>query len=119
VKRKKIPGQETMTLSLIQTTDIAAALGNSKRHGQLLIGFALETDHEAENAKKKLLSKNLDMIVLNSLQDAGAGFGYDTNKVTLIPAKSESIPLPLMSKQQTAVAIVEQIQTIYTYATTH
>ncbi|MBQ7192535.1 MAG: bifunctional phosphopantothenoylcysteine decarboxylase/phosphopantothenate--cysteine ligase CoaBC [Paludibacteraceae bacterium] len=109
VKMKKQQGQDTMTLTLTQTTDIAAALGRNKQPHQRLIGFALETDHEKENAQKKLLSKNLDWIVLNSLQDQGAGFGYDTNKVTLISAEGQTLTLPLMTKQEVAERIVEEV----------
>ncbi len=109
VKMKKQQGQDTMTLTLTQTTDIAAALGRNKQPHQRLIGFALETDHEKENAQKKLLSKNLDWIVLNSLQDQGAGFGYDTNKVTLISAEGQTLALPLMTKQEVAEKIVKEV----------
>lgn len=75
---------EGMMLELHPTQDIAAALGAMKRKGQLVAGFALETDHELDNARRKLESKNLDFIVLNSLRDKGAGFRGDTNKVTII-----------------------------------
>ncbi|MCH5168330.1 MAG: bifunctional phosphopantothenoylcysteine decarboxylase/phosphopantothenate--cysteine ligase CoaBC [Prevotellaceae bacterium] len=75
---------EGMVLELHPTQDIAAALGAMKRKGQLVAGFALETDHELDNARRKLESKNLDFIVLNSLRDKGAGFRGDTNKVTII-----------------------------------
>lgn len=108
-KIKKRPGETSMTLELHTTTDIAAALGKEKKDGQKLIGFALETHNEEANAEKKLLAKNLDFIVLNSLQDAGAGFGYDTNKVTLLYANGEKKNLPLMSKQEVASHIVNEI----------
>lgn len=75
---------------------------------QLLIGFALETSNELANAKGKLEAKNADMIVLNSLNDEGAGFGHDTNKITLISRNSEK-SLPLLSKKDAAEAIVENI----------
>ncbi len=74
----------TFTIELTKTVDIAATLGQQKRAGQIMVGFALETNNELENARKKLVSKNLDLIVLNSLRDAGAGFGHDTNKITVI-----------------------------------
>ncbi len=105
-KRKKVAGQTTMALQLTLTHDIAAELGRTKRPNQQLIGFALETEHEQDNALKKLRAKNLDMIVLNSLRDAGAGFGCDTNKVTLLRADGSRTDLPLMDKQEVAAAIL-------------
>ena len=108
-KIKKQPGQTSMTLEMTTTTDIAATLGQNKRSDQRLIGFALETHDEMHNAQRKLLSKNLDMIVLNSLQDAGAGFGTDTNKVTLLYADGTKKDLPLLSKQEVADYIIDQI----------
>ncbi|MBQ3658230.1 MAG: bifunctional phosphopantothenoylcysteine decarboxylase/phosphopantothenate--cysteine ligase CoaBC [Bacteroidales bacterium] len=75
---------EEMTIKLKPTKDIAKELGKIKRENQIFIGFALETDHEMQNAEKKLDSKNFDFIVLNSLKDKGAAFGYDTNKITII-----------------------------------
>jgi len=96
-------------LELVKTVDIAAALGRQKRNDQWLVGFALETEHEMANALKKLTAKNLDGIVLNSLRDPGAGFGHDTNQVTLINRYGEMIPLPLQSKQAVAEAILEWI----------
>jgi phosphopantothenoylcysteine decarboxylase/phosphopantothenate--cysteine ligase len=108
-KIKKQPGQTSMTLEMTTTTDIAATLGQNKRSDQRLIGFALETHDEMHNAQRKLQSKNLDMIVLNSLQDAGAGFGTETNKVTLIYADGTKKDLPLLSKQEVADYIIDQI----------
>ena len=108
-KIKKQPGQTSMTLEMTTTTDIAATLGQNKRSDQRLIGFALETHDEMHNAQRKLQSKNLDMIVLNSLQDAGAGFGTDTNKVTLLYADGTKKDLPLLSKQEVADYIIDQI----------
>jgi len=99
---------ETFELKLAKTTDILASLGKIKQTGQLLIGFALETTNELDNAKKKLQAKNADMIVLNSLRDEGAGFGHDTNKITLIDAAGEK-SLPLQSKGEAAEAIVNHI----------
>lgn len=72
------------TVNLVKNPDIAATLGAARRPGQILVGFALETDHELDNARQKLARKNLDMIVLNSLRDPGAGFGTDTNKITMV-----------------------------------
>ncbi len=98
-----------LTLPLARTTDILASLGKIKQPGQALIGFALETSNELENAKGKLAKKNADMIVLNSLNDEGAGFGHDTNKITLLTNNGAPVSLPLMSKTEAAVAIVDHI----------
>lgn len=108
-KIKKQPGQDGMVVELKTTTDIAATLGASKQAHQRLVGFALETHDEQANALRKLQSKNLDMIVLNSLQDQGAGFGVDTNKVTLLFANGTKKDLPLLLKQEVADVIVESI----------
>ncbi len=104
----KIKRKGDMTITLKPTEDIAAALGAIKRPDQRMVGFALETDHEADNAQGKLERKNLDFIVLNSLNDKGAGFGYDTNKVTLIDRKG-SQELPLQSKKNVAKAIIDRL----------
>jgi phosphopantothenoylcysteine decarboxylase/phosphopantothenate--cysteine ligase len=80
VKKK----EETLTLELVKNVDIAKAVGLMKRPGQFSVGFALETDNEMANAQAKLHSKNLDLVVLNSLQDEGAGFKHDTNKISII-----------------------------------
>lgn len=98
------------TLSLRKTKDIAYELGKVKG-SRKIVGFALETNDEQSNAEKKLASKNLDMIVLNSLRDKGAGFGCDTNKVTFIDA-SQREELPLMSKAEVAERIVDRIEKI-------
>ena len=108
-KIKKQAGQTEMTIELKTTTDIAATLGKNKRPGQKLIGFALETHDELANAERKMQAKNLDMIVLNSLQDKGAGFGVDTNKVTLLYANGTKKDLPLLLKQEVADIIVDNI----------
>ncbi len=112
-KIKKQPGQTTLTLTLQTTQDIAATLGQKKTDKQVLVGFALETNNELANAEHKMQSKNLDMIVLNSLQDAGAGFGVDTNKVTLLYPNGTQTPIPLSSKDQVADAIVAAIEQIH------
>lgn len=104
----KIKRKGNITLELKPTNDIAASLGAVKREGQRMVGFALETNDEFNNAQDKLKRKNLDFIVLNSLRDDGAGFGYDTNKVTLIDNK-ESITLPLQSKKSVAKAIIDKL----------
>lgn len=97
--KKKEP---SFTIELTKTVDIAATLGQQKRPGQWLMGFALETDNERENALKKLHSKNLDWIVLNSLRDAGAGFGHDTNKITVIDKAGRIHEFGLKSKDEVA-----------------
>jgi phosphopantothenoylcysteine decarboxylase / phosphopantothenate---cysteine ligase len=101
---------DTLEIVLERNKDILAHLGSIKKSHQLLIGFALETQNEKENAQKKLITKNADFIVLNSLRDAGAGFGGDTNKVSIIGKDGTEIELPLQSKIETAVAIVAHIQ---------
>ena len=107
-KIKKQPGQTGMSIDLTTTTDIAATLGKTKGD-RLLVGFALETHDEQANAERKLQTKNLDMIVLNSLQDKGAGFGVDTNKVTILCANGTKKDLPLLSKQEVANAIIDHL----------
>lgn len=102
-------GSDGMTLELVQNPDILATLGGMKKEGQRLIGFALETDHELENAQGKLQRKNLDFIVMNSLRDEGAGFGVDTNKVTIISRDGSHKESPLLSKQEIAKLIVEEV----------
>ncbi len=98
-----------LQLELTKTDDILSSLGKIKQPGQTLVGFALETNNELVNATAKLAAKNADMIVLNSLRDAGAGFGHDTNKVTLLTTSDDALELPLMTKTETANAIIEQI----------
>jgi phosphopantothenoylcysteine decarboxylase/phosphopantothenate--cysteine ligase len=108
-KIKKQPGQTNMTIEMSTTTDIAATLGKQKRKNQKLVGFALETHDEMQNAQRKLESKHLDMIVLNSLQDAGAGFGTDTNKVTFLYPNGDIKNLPLISKEEVADEIISNL----------
>jgi phosphopantothenoylcysteine decarboxylase/phosphopantothenate--cysteine ligase len=100
----------TLELRLERNKDILAHLGSIKKTEQILVGFALETNNEMENAQKKLAAKNADIIVLNSLQDAGAGFGGDTNKVSILHKNGTITELPLLSKEATAEAIIEQIE---------
>ncbi|MEI9918248.1 MAG: bifunctional phosphopantothenoylcysteine decarboxylase/phosphopantothenate--cysteine ligase CoaBC [Bacteroidota bacterium] len=102
-------GEGGLTLELTKTYDIAAELGKIKKAGQIMVGFALETQKEKENAEKKLASKNFDFIVLNSLQDAGAGFGHDTNKVTIIGRNHVVKEFSLKSKKEVAIDIVNSI----------
>lgn len=110
----KREGADVPVLQLVKNPDIAATLGAAKQPGQVLIGFALETDHEFSNAEAKLARKNLDAIVLNSLRDAGAGFGVDTNKVTIIAADGSSTPYPLKQKREVAADIANHIANIIT-----
>jgi len=105
VKRSK----EKLQINLEPNKDIAAELGRIKRENQVLIGFALETDNEVENAIKKINNKNLNFIVLNSLNDKGAGFGHDTNKISIIDNKLNRISYDLKTKKEVAVDIVEEL----------
>jgi phosphopantothenoylcysteine decarboxylase/phosphopantothenate--cysteine ligase len=100
---------EEMTITLTKTHDIAASLGKMKHNGQIIVGFALETEQEQANALKKLESKNFDLIVLNSLNDKGAGFGHDTNKITIIDRQQKAKTFDLKSKKEVANDIVEAI----------
>ena len=103
---------QSITLSLVQNKDIAQALGAKKRPGQVLVGFALETSEGVAHAKEKLVRKNLDMIALNMLDDNGAGFRHDTNKVTIIDSKGHIESFPLKSKKEVAVDIVTKLKTL-------
>lgn len=98
-----------MMLHLVPNKDIAASLGSMKQEGQVLVGFALETENETLYAEGKLKRKNLDFIVMNSLRDAGAGFRTDTNKITIIDSKGEVAAYPLKSKQEVAIDIVNKL----------
>ena len=98
---------EERVLRLKPNPDIAAELGRRKRTGQLLVGFALETNEEESNARAKMEKKNLDFIVLNSLRDAGAGFRCDTNKVTVIGREGSSVEIPCKPKAEVAADIVD------------
>ncbi len=106
-KIKKKDGN--LEISLERTTDIAAFLGEKKKTGQILVGFALETQNAMENAQSKLKRKNFDMIVLNSLADPGAGFKLNTNKVTIIHKSGDFQEFPLKSKNEVAEDIVNDI----------
>ncbi|MBD5300738.1 MAG: bifunctional phosphopantothenoylcysteine decarboxylase/phosphopantothenate--cysteine ligase CoaBC [Bacteroides sp.] len=99
-------------IELVKNPDIAATLGSKKHPGQTLVGFALETDHELDNAREKLARKNLDMIVLNSMRDKGAGFGTDTNKVSIFKADGSRQDFGLKSKREVAADIVDAILTL-------
>ena len=100
---------DVLTLELTKTHDIAASLGKLKHNGQMIVGFALETEQENANALKKLESKNFDLIVLNSLNDQGAGFGHDTNKITIIDRKQQQKSFALKNKKEVAKDIVNAI----------
>jgi phosphopantothenoylcysteine decarboxylase/phosphopantothenate--cysteine ligase len=100
---------DTFTVELTKTKDILKSLGEKKYNGQILVGFALETTNEREYALNKLKSKNADMIVLNSLNDEGAGFGYDTNKITIFEKSGKEISYDRKPKQQVAKDIVDRI----------
>ncbi|MDW7693609.1 bifunctional phosphopantothenoylcysteine decarboxylase/phosphopantothenate--cysteine ligase CoaBC [Flammeovirgaceae bacterium SG7u.111] len=97
-----------MNVVLKKTKDIAKELGKIKKEGQISVGFALETDNELENAKNKLATKNFDFIVLNSLQDKGAGFGHDTNRITIVETERE-VAFDLKSKAEVAADIANHI----------
>jgi len=109
-KIKKNPDNSVIHVSLKPTTDILAGLGKIKKKNQLLIGFALETDNEIENAYQKLFNKNLDLIILNSLKDKGAGFGTATNKITIIDKHKNITPFQLKSKSDVAADIANKIE---------
>lgn len=109
ISKEKIKKTDNLVLKLTKTQDILATLGKNKVDGQFLAGFALETENEKENALKKLNNKNLDMIVLNSLNDKGAGFGTDTNKVTMIFADKTEIVTETLPKRVIAEMIIDQI----------
>lgn len=98
-----------MTIELKPNPDIAAALGSIKQQGQLLVGFALETQNETQNALLKLRKKNLDMIVLNSLNEPGAGFQSETNKITIINKYNNSFNFELKTKAKVAIDIVDRM----------
>jgi phosphopantothenoylcysteine decarboxylase/phosphopantothenate--cysteine ligase len=100
---------DALTLELTKTHDIAAALGAQKRNGQFIVGFALETENEQANALKKLETKNFDFIVLNSLNDPGAGFGHDTNKITIIDRQQCIKAFDIKNKDAVALDIVNAI----------
>lgn len=101
---------ENMTIELVKTKDILKAAGEAKSSHQILVGFALETENEIENAKKKIVKKNLDFIVLNSLRLEGAGFQHDTNQITVIDKENKITNFELKSKQEVAVDIIHYIE---------
>lgn len=104
---------DSMHIEMRKNPDIAAQLGAIKRPNQRLIGFALETENESANAQKKILSKNLDFVVLNSLRDEGAGFQHDTNKIEIIYPSGESEQFGLKSKSEVAADIVRALTRLF------
>lgn len=108
---QKIKKKESMfSLEMTKTTDIAATLGAEKRVGQLMMGFALETENEQQNALGKLHRKNLDWIVLNSLRDSGAGFGHDTNKITVMDRDGQVQAFDLKTKEEVAEDLLNLVE---------
>jgi len=101
---------ESISIELVPTIDILAEIGNNKQEGEFIVGFALETSNEEENARAKLKRKNCDMIVLNSLQNIGAGFGGDTNQITIFHKDNNSSAFELKSKAAVAQDIIDTIQ---------
>ncbi len=101
-------GEDILKIDLVPNKDIAASLGKIKKSSQRLIGFALETNDEQTNALKKIIKKNLDYIVLNSLNDPGAGFKYDTNKISILNRNGEKKDYPLKSKRDAASDIIDE-----------
>lgn len=106
-KIKKAADQ--LVLKLRRTNDILAELGKNRQEHQTLVGFAMETENDLTNARRKLVEKNLDWIVLNNLNEDGAGFGTGTNRVTLLGKDGSSYPLPIMPKKQVARALLDHI----------
>lgn len=103
---------DTLRLELVKNPDIAASLGSKKLSGQLLVGFALETEDELANAQSKLEKKNFDLIVLNSLRDEGAGFNYDTNKITILGKNNKIRKFELKSKTAVAGDILDEVEAL-------
>jgi phosphopantothenoylcysteine decarboxylase/phosphopantothenate--cysteine ligase len=101
---------ETLTLELVKNVDIAATLGETKRPEQFAVGFALETTNELAHALDKLHRKNFDLVVLNSLRDAGAGFGHDTNKVSVLDRAGQVLTFELQAKTELARRLVALVQ---------
>ncbi len=99
-----------MTLHLKKNPDIALEFGKVKRADQISVGFALETNNELQHAREKLIKKNFDLIVLNSLREEGAGFRHDTNKITILDNKGKTFPFELKSKAAVAADILDVIE---------
>jgi phosphopantothenoylcysteine decarboxylase/phosphopantothenate--cysteine ligase len=109
VDHKIKKGEDALQIHLKPTVDIAAAMGKKKRQNQILVGFALESDEGSQEASRKLHNKNLDCIVLNSLQHAGAGFGHDTNQISIFDKQGSRLDYPLATKQRVASDIMNYI----------
>lgn len=109
IKKKEGP----INIELTKTKDILKSLGERKQKGQILVGFALETNNEEQNALEKLVKKNADLIVLNSLNDAGAGFGYDTNKITIFAKDGQEFNFAAKQKTEVAKDIIDTIIQLY------
>jgi len=110
VSKTKIKKNDAeFTLTLVKTVDIAAELGKQKSDKQFVVGFALETDNELTNALQKMKKKNFDLIVLNSMQDAGAGFQHDTNKISILDKTGNELNFELKPKTEVAEDIYRQI----------
>jgi len=101
-------------LRLKPTSDIAESLGGRKKSGQIVAGFALETHNEMANASKKLERKHLDLIIMNSMQDQGAGFGYKTNRITIIDSNNNIYKFELKTKEEAARDILDKIVSMIT-----
>ena len=110
---KKKRGEEDLLVQLKPTRDIAAKLGQLKKKPQVLVGFALETDSEIQNAQSKLERKNLDFIVLNSLRNPGAGFQHDTNQITILKREGGEYTFPLKSKKEVAEDILNELNNYF------
>jgi len=111
IAKQKIKKQsDTVQLDMTKTIDIAKTLGQKKKNNQFTVGFALETEKEEEHAQEKLERKNFDMIVLNSLNDKGAGFKHDTNRITIIDKQNNILKFELKSKNQVAKDILHEIE---------
>lgn len=114
IAKEKIKKKEDkLMLELTKTKDILKSLGEKKKEGQVLVGFALETNDEERNAADKLQKKNADMIILNSLNDPGAGFGHDTNKITIFEKGGQQFSFDTKSKNEVAKDIVDTIIRLY------
>lgn len=112
-KEKIKKNSDTLVVELKKTKDILKSLGKKKKDGQILVGFALETSDEKNNALKKLEEKNADLIILNSLKDSGAGFGYDTNKITIFSKSGKEFQFEQKSKTEVAKDIVDTLIRLY------
>ena len=108
-KIKKDPNNDTLTLTLVKTDDILKTIGDQKKDNQVVVGFALETENGLSNAKKKLHTKNIDIIVLNEMNESGVGFKTKTNKVTIITKNDEVTEFDLKPKNEVASDVLNKI----------